>query len=322
MSVEGEKKTKPRWRWFQFSLRALLLLMTVFGIWFGIRMDRARRQKRAVAVLQECGDIFYESQFNHRSVKFLAKKTKPWRPKWLRAIVGDDFFDRVYAAYLYRSPSDEDLKSLRDLPDIETLIISSPQVTGKGIEHLRALPRLKELYLNCDKMTDTDLVHLPPLDELRYLNVCCSMSDQAFDSIAALESLETLEIARRPPSSAGSRAAIELDQPTQVKADDEPLASVLDYLKDFHNIDFPVDEAQVRTAGIEWWDIPISCTCSGESLELALDAILQDTGLDWILTHDGILITTEEKAADRLAAVRALKTRLPNLKRVVCFVDP
>ena len=322
MSVGRKKGTKPKRRWFQFSLRALLLLMTVFGIWFGIRMDRARRQERAVAVLRERGDIFYESQFNHWSLKSLTKKTKPWRPKWLRSIVGDDFFDRVYAAYLFRSPSDEDLKYLRDLPDIETLIISSLQVTGKGIEHLRALPRLKELYLNCDKMTDTDLAHLPPLHGLRYLNVYCSMSDQAFGSIAALESLETLEIARGPASSAGRRAAHELGQFTQMEIVEEPLASVLDYLKDLHNIDFPVAEEEVRRVGLQWSDIPISYTCSGESLESALGAVLQDTGLDWILTHDGILITMEEKAADRLAAVRELKTRLPNIKRVVCFVDP
>lgn len=322
MSVEGEKGSRPGRRWFQFSLRALLLLMTGFGIWFGIRMDRARRQERAVGVLRECGDIFYESQFNHRSLKSLTKKTKPWRPKWLRSIVGDDFFDRVYAAYLFRSPSDEDLKYLRDLPDIETLIISSPQVTGKGIEHLRALPCLKELYLNCDKMTDTDLAHLPPLHGLRYLNVFCSMSDQAFGSIAALESLETLEIARGPTSPLGRRAAHELVQPTQMETVEEPLASVIDYLKNFHKIDFPVDEEEVRRAGIRWQDIPISFTCSGESLESALDAILQGTGLGWILTPDGVLITTEVKAAERLGAVRKLKERLPNLKRVLCVVDP
>ena len=323
MSVEGEKGTvRPRRRWYQFSLGSMLLLMTVFGVWFGMRMDRARRQARAVAVLRERGDIVYESAFNHRSLRSLPKKKPSWRPKWLRAIVGDDFFDCVYAAYLYRSPSDDDLEYLRDLPDLETLIIDFSQVTVRGLQHVRALRHLKELSLGHNNLTDADLVHLEPLQELRHLSIFCSMSDEAFDSIAALESLETLDISRGPVSSTGRRAAYALDEPTRIEAQEEPLAFVFDYLKDLHNIPLPVDKEEVRAAGIKWRDIPIEVTVSGQSLERGLDAVLEGTGLGWILTKDGILITTKEKADEMMAPVRDLEKRMPNLKRVVCVVDP
>ena len=262
--------------------------------------------------------FFYEERY----LTSPATRKPPWGPKWLRAILGDDFFDRVRAAWLTNSPSDDELKYLSDLPDIESLIISSTDLDGSGVEHLRNLPLLKELSLGPVSLTDADLAQLEGLRELRFLSVICSMSDRAMDSLAALKRLERLEIAQSVPSSEGRRAAFELNETTNLETIDEPLVSVLDYLADYHNMAFPVDEEGVRKAGIEWTGLPITATITGQNLERSLDLILKDTGLDWILTSDGILITTEKKVAERLTPVRGLKKRLPNLKRVVCFVEP
>ncbi len=319
----GEKAAgRPRRRWFQFSVRSVLIAMTLFGVWFGLRMDRARRQQKAVAVLRERGGVLYESQFQCEGLSARFGKAAPWGPKWLRAIVGDDFFDRVRAAWLTESPNDDDLTYLRDLPDIESLIISSNYVTGKGVEHLQGLTSLKELILGRNKLTDADLAHLEPLQELRYLNVLCSMSDRAVESLAALKNLEELYIYDAAVSSTGRHTVHELGRPTVLNTIEEPLVSVLDYLMNYHDIPLPVDEEVVRRAGIEWQDIPITANISGKNLDEALDVILDGTELDWILTPDGILITTRKKAADKLTAVRELKRRLPNLKKVVCCVEP
>ena len=319
----GEKAAgRPRRRWFQFSVRSVLIAMTLFGVWFGLRMDRARRQQKAVVVLRERGNVLYESHFQGPGLSARFGKPAPWGPKWLRAIVGDDFFDRVRAVRLTESPNDDDLAYLRDLPDVESLIISSTHVTGKGIEQVRGLTSLKELILSRNQMTDADLARLEPLQELRYLSCFCSMSDKAVDSLAALKNLEELHISNVAAGSTGARAAFALGDSTVVNTTEQPLVSVLDYLMDYHGIALPVDEEVVRRAGIDWFDLPITASISGKNLEETLDVILEGTKLDWILTPDGILITTREKAADKLAAVRKLKRRLPNLKKVVCCVEP
>ncbi len=79
--------------------------------------------------------------------------------------------------------------------------------------------------------------------------------------------------------------------------------------------------AALRERGEVQYD-SVFVNMSKQPFEVVLDATLQDTGLDWILTPDGILITTDKKAATKLAAVRELKRRLPNLKKVVCVVAP
>lgn len=348
MSAKGETaEAKPRRRWFQFSLGSMLLLMTVFGVWFGIRMDQARRQERAVAALRERGDVSYDSVFVNMCNPKPFMKTAPYGPKWLRAIVGDDFLDRVRAVFLYESSTDSDLEHLKDLPDVESVIISSPQVTDAGIAQLRHLPDLKELILNCPKVSDAGLLHLKSLPELRHLELHCSATDAgmvhlqslqelrflaiacpiADDGILALEGFKKLESLRISGaggmSSACRRAAADLDSPTQAEFVDEPLASVCAYLADFHGTDFLVDETiSGGTYGDLIDDTPITVTLAKVPLSTALRGILNTAGLDWILTQEGILITTEEKAADRLAAVRELQRRMPGLKRVTCVVEP
>ncbi len=323
MSEKGEKEAgRPRRRRFQFSLGSMLLLMTVFGVWFGIRMDRARRQERAVAALGERGGVSYDSAFpNMHNPKRFVKKA-PYGPKWLRAIVGDDFFDRVRAVFLYESTTDFDLEKLKDLPDVESVIISSTQVTDAGVAQLRHLPDLKELILSC-QMTDAGLTHLQTLRELRYLLVACPITDKRIPTLDTLEKLETLEVVGADGmSSACRRAAAELESPSQIEIIEEPLCSVCDCLANFHGIDVPIVEEAAVVDGRKAREVPITVKLDKVPLTTVLDAMLKDTGLDWILTQKGILITTKEKAADRLAAVRELQRRLPSLKKVVCVVEP
>ena len=55
--------SKPKRRWFQFSLRTFLVLMTVFAVWFGWAMNKAREQRKAVAWVEELGGaVWYDYQ--------------------------------------------------------------------------------------------------------------------------------------------------------------------------------------------------------------------------------------------------------------------
>ena len=55
MTTDHHNPSKPRRRWFQYSLRTLLVLVTVLCVWLGVTVNRARKQREAVAAIQELG---------------------------------------------------------------------------------------------------------------------------------------------------------------------------------------------------------------------------------------------------------------------------
>ena len=46
---------RARRLWIRFSVRTLFLAVTVFGIWFGCLVDRARRQREIVELVSARG---------------------------------------------------------------------------------------------------------------------------------------------------------------------------------------------------------------------------------------------------------------------------
>ena len=85
---------KPKRRWFQYSLRTLLLLVAALGIVMATFVMPAVRQRRAVErIKQISGSVAYDYQF-HSDGSF-AWNGKPAGPNWLFAIIGDDFFISV-----------------------------------------------------------------------------------------------------------------------------------------------------------------------------------------------------------------------------------
>jgi hypothetical protein len=305
--------------------------MTVFGVWLGVRMDRARRQQQAVEVLRERGGVSYESSFMEGSLAPRFTKSPRYAPAWLRAVVGDDFFDRVRSVYLYESAmyesyeptTDADLKCLANLPDVESLRIDSLEVSDAGIAHLKSVAGLKELVLFCPKVTDAGLTHIHSLKEIRHLIIGCSVTDHGILELERLKKLETLRIdVCGGLSPEGRRAVHNLDSPTRLEMTEVPLLAICDYLADYYQVAFPIDQEAAVVAGMYTDEILITAEIDKLPLDSALDVILRDTGLDWILTPDGILITTKDKAAKRLAAVRELKQRSPNLTKVICVVAP
>ena len=86
-------------RWFQFSLRTLILLMLVVGGgcgWLARWVEQGRRQEAAVAELAKLGAIItYEFQDENSAGNPIA--AAPYGPEWLRKWLGDGFFNRVVA---------------------------------------------------------------------------------------------------------------------------------------------------------------------------------------------------------------------------------
>lgn len=80
-----------RRRWFQFSLRGLLALLTVLAIWLGIVVKRNRDEQQVVKTIEVAGGrIQYDWQSIERD-PFPADPA-PIGPVWLRRAVEDDYF--------------------------------------------------------------------------------------------------------------------------------------------------------------------------------------------------------------------------------------
>jgi internalin A len=178
----------PRRRWFQFSLWTLFVLLTVFSIWFGWRMQQARDQRSAVAWLQEIrADYAYDCECAHIGVApdgsdgyievYDHSVIAAPGPKWLHDLLGDDFFRNVVMVKM-RTSKDQDLAPLAGLNHLVFLNLES----NASLEPLSDLHRLERLELT----TESDLTPLSGLTSLQRL-VLNSASD--LPSLAALRNL-------------------------------------------------------------------------------------------------------------------------------------
>ena len=104
---------RPR-RYWQFSLRTFLIMLTVVCVWLGWQVLRVKQQRRAVGwVLEMGGSVSYEEGFN------IADAT-PTSPEWLR-----DFYDQVVSVSLYNTPV-SDLTPLANLNNLNSLRSTTP----------------------------------------------------------------------------------------------------------------------------------------------------------------------------------------------------
>jgi MFS family permease len=81
-------------RRFQFSFRALLVLVVVVSIplgWFAWQLDQARRQKEAVLAITKTGAwVHYDYEYDVKDQWVF--DAEPATPAWARKWLGDEFF--------------------------------------------------------------------------------------------------------------------------------------------------------------------------------------------------------------------------------------
>ena len=162
--LTGMSASKPKLRWFQFSLRSLLIFVTLCAIpcsWLAVKLQQAKRQREAVAeIVKANGAVYYDWECDkdgHRSIAF------PWRPTptWWQNLLGDDLFQSVTRVNLPSGQvTDADLEHLKYLSQLEVLLIDNTQVTDAGLENLKGLKHLNRLYLSETKVTDEGIKRL------------------------------------------------------------------------------------------------------------------------------------------------------------------
>jgi hypothetical protein len=162
-------RLRPRRRWLRYSLRTLLVLITVFGVWLGSKVNQARRQKEAVAALMALGTGFY---YAHQKDEAYPHGINPGHelvaPKWLDELAGYDFFRTVISVQVSSPVSDEDLVYLAGLPYIERLYVTGfgRDVSDWELDQLRRPDRRIAPGARGNNVSDAGLAHLRRPDRL------------------------------------------------------------------------------------------------------------------------------------------------------------
>lgn len=141
MTTAPTTTPKPRRRWFQFSLRTMLVLMLAFGCgfgWLGMKVKQAREQREAVKAIEKLGGRVGSSGDMIRTPV-----------AWVGTLLGEDLPVNVTGVD-FRKPqvqvTDAGLAHLRGLTKLQSLGLSRAQVTDAGVNELRnAVPRVRVL---------------------------------------------------------------------------------------------------------------------------------------------------------------------------------
>jgi hypothetical protein len=181
------------------SLRAILVLFALVCIFAAIASNDARRQQQAVKWIRQRGGIvgYDDSYFDRKSRTIVEKKVLT--PKWLRELIGNDYFYSVDSVGL-ASKNLTDISPLANLPAVSNLDLSSNQISD--IRPLEQIEQLETLKLHNNRLTECGSLYR--LGDVRFLTISGNAIDEA--------SIEEWRAWRRlPPESRGLPASVSDD---------------------------------------------------------------------------------------------------------------
>ena len=222
-------------RQFQFSIRTLLVLVVVVALpcsWFAVEMKKAREQNAAIAAIAECGGETHSAYKIDASGLLTLNGRQPLGPRWLRRLLGEDFFSDIAVADFGHRPVMTDRPNLmggqwlnrpfhgmyiesdhwidnvqgrvtdaqlaeylKALPEIHVLILEGTEVTDAGLEHLKKLTQLQKLELGDTHITDSGLQYLAGLPGLQFLELHQTrITDQGLKHLEASNQLQGLNL--------------------------------------------------------------------------------------------------------------------------------
>jgi hypothetical protein len=206
-SGKGNAMIKKR-RWLQFSLRTLLALVTAFGVWLGLHLQKAKRQAAAIAAIKASGGwCYYDFQVVNLDAGKFDMQAASWAPQWLRAQWGNDFlhdvevvnmsFDEQPGRRQDNSKLDTDyLPFLEGLPNLRALYLHKTQVNDRGMRHIAGLRRLETLMMwDAYNVSDAGTACLASLTKLKHLHISRSLiGDGSLATFSRLPLLESMTL--------------------------------------------------------------------------------------------------------------------------------
>ena len=187
-------KTRKRIQnWLRFSVRALIVLVTIVAIWLGLFANQARDQEVAVAAVLGAGG-FVQYDIEHAEAYWsmpLAQQPgfkelhsvipTRWNIRvrqWMRPILGQHFVDNVVTIGFWRNDamlaSDEFVQEQirqRNLANTagfqDHASLAYPTLTRDQWKQIQKLKRLEEIHIFDNMVTDDDMRSIAQLLSLR-----------------------------------------------------------------------------------------------------------------------------------------------------------
>ena len=204
MQTEPPKADPPKRkrRWFQFSLRTLMIVVVIVAIpcaWLGRKIERKRQEREAVAAIKKMGGLVgYDYQM---------AGAKPPGPDWLRNVLGENIFSEVASVSYYfgkANVTDTEAVQLRELAALQKLDLSDTSLTDAGLANLKGLIHLDTLDLSRTNVTDAGLKYLSGLNQLEALVLIrTDVSDAGLEGVKELTKLRQLYLPETNVSDAG-----------------------------------------------------------------------------------------------------------------------
>ena len=190
METEPSKAEPPKRkrRWYQFSLRSLLVFTAVIAVtcgWLGKRTVRKQIEQSAINALRRKGPIF--TSYDYRT----GPNATPPGPRWARWLLGDNYFREVEIVNLSGPRfEDEDLTNVREFPYLSLLaLLGTKNITDAGLANLRGLTHLKSLHIENSRLRGEGFANLTDLPELRELYlVQIPLTDSGLEHLKPLRS--------------------------------------------------------------------------------------------------------------------------------------
>lgn len=135
----------------RYSLRTLLLVITLLVVWLGYHAEQIHRQRAATRAIEQLhGSVEYDDSLGDSAVR-----------KWLARWLGRDAVSNVDVVYLAGATvADDDLAWLKDLPRLRTVALTSSPITDAGLRHLNRLTHLETVDLRFTEVTDEGIASL------------------------------------------------------------------------------------------------------------------------------------------------------------------
>jgi hypothetical protein len=204
--AEPKKDNRRRWR-FQYSLRTLLIAVTVVGVlsgWVGIIMKRVYYQRQVVAKIQALDwQVAYDYEI--RGEKTENGERLPPGPSLVRWMLGNDAFAYVEVVWtLNKHAKDQDLLLLLALPELKEVSLDGPGITDDGLKTLIDIPNINGLALNDTSVTGEGLEYLKNAKKLERLSLWgATVNDSTLKQLYTIDNLHHLQVIRTPVTDDG-----------------------------------------------------------------------------------------------------------------------
>jgi Leucine-rich repeat (LRR) protein len=219
-AAEAKKEPRRRWR-FQYSLRTLLIFVSIVGVlcgWLGMFLQRVRHQRNVVVQIKTLGgEVIYDYQIaGMQAGNFPAS---PPGPRIIRWILGDDVFAYVGAVYFKTPVNNKDLPQLQELTHLKGVYLSSPGITDEWLKIISEIPNLQWLSLLVDKnITEEGLGRIKNIKTLEALSLCgAAVNDSTLMQCEKLANLNFLVLKETSVTDDGMENLVRLSQLHQLE---------------------------------------------------------------------------------------------------------